>query len=245
MKTSGNVVVITGGTSGIGLATAKLLSADNKVIVLGRSAEKLARAKAEVPALGGVAVDVTDENALRAALAAIAGEHGGISVLLNAAGASRACRFAEDDDAIAIARNEINTNLMGTIIATKLALPWLLKQPEAAVITISSGIALAPHLNEPTHSATKAALHAFCRCLRDQLKTTAVRVIEVLPPLTETPNTAAYAAKKAKPEDIARAIVRGLAHDTPEVTIGIVKALVFLSRLAPDLAARVVTNSGR
>ncbi len=245
VKTSDNTIVITGGTSGIGLATARaLLEMKNTVIAIARDVEKLERAKRELPGLQGVACDVTDEAALRGAFASIAAERP-FNVLINAAGISRAYRFAEADDAIAIARAEIATNLLGTIIATKLALPVLSKQPEAAIVTISSGIALAPHYAEPTHSATKAALHAFCRCLRAQLAGTSVRVIEVMPPLTDTPNTKGYHAKKASPDEVARAIVAGIGGDRPEIKIGIVKALGFLSRAAPGLAARIVTDSGQ
>lgn len=245
MRTNNNTIVITGGTSGIGLATARALVREhNAVFVLARNVDKIERAKAEVPGLLGVACDVTDEGSMRAALAQIAAERP-FNILINAAGISRACRFADDDDAIAIARAEIATNLLGTIIATKLALPFLSKHPEAAVVTISSGIALAPHYSEPFHSATKAALHAFCRCLRAQLAGSSVRVIEVMPPLTDTPNTKGLQSKKASPESVAEAIVRGIGSETPEIKIGIVKVLGVLARAAPGLAARIVTDSGQ
>lgn len=245
VKTNDNTIVITGGTSGIGLATARALVREhNTVIVLARSADKLERAKADVPGLMGVACDVTDEGAMRTALTNLAAERP-FNILINAAGISRACRIADDDDAIAIARAEITTNLLGTIIATKLALPFLSKHAEAAVVTISSGVALAPHYAEPFHSATKAALHAFCRCLRAQLAGSSVRVIEVMPPLTDTPNTQGLKAKKVSPETVAEAIVRGIGKETPELKIGIVKALGFLSRASPELAARIVTDSGQ
>lgn len=245
MKTTGNTVVITGGSSGIGLAAARaFVAGGNTVIAIARSKDKLERAQAEVPGLIGAVGDVADERSFRPVMERLCAEHPGFNVLLNAAGISRGYDFATAPDALEIARAEINTNLMGTLIATRLALPKLLTQPEAAVITISSGIALAPHLREPTHSATKAALHAFCRCLRAQLEATPVRVIEVMPPLTDTPNTTSYKAKKAAPDEIAAAIVSGLARGTPEVRIGIVKALAFLSRAAPGFAASVVTNSG-
>ena len=246
MRTSGNTVVITGGASGIGLATARaFLARENQVIAVGRSVDKLDAAKAETPGLQTLACDITDEASIRRAMERLTAEHPGFNILLNAAGISRACRFAEDDGAIDLARAEINTNLLGTVMVTKLALAHLLKQKNAAVVTISSGIAMAPHLGEPTHSASKAALHAFCRCLRAQLKATSVKIFEVMPPLTDTALTKTVKGKKLRPEDVAEAVLAGVERDTYEIRVGIVKALAFLVRLSPALAARIVTDSAR
>jgi short-subunit dehydrogenase involved in D-alanine esterification of teichoic acids len=74
---------------------------------------------------------------------------------------------------------------------------------------------------------------------------TPVRIQEVMPPLTDTPNTKSYRSKKARAEDVAAAILSGFVTDTPEIHIGIVKALRWLSHTAPNLAARVVTSSGQ
>lgn len=244
MKSSGNTVVITGGASGIGFAIAQaLLQRQNNVVIMARSADKLDAARARVPVLHTLVCDVTDEASIRNAMARVAAEQPGFNILVNAAGTSRACRFHEDDGAIELARTEINTNLLGTVMMTKLALPLLLKHPSSAVVIVSSGIALAPHLGEPTHSATKAALHAFCRCLREQLKATPAKVFEVMPPLTDTPLTEKVKGKKVKPEDVAEAVARGLEKETWEIRVGIVKALAFLARVSPALAARIVTNS--
>ena len=246
MRCTGNTIVITGGASGIGLAIARaFLTRQNQVIAVGRSVDKLNAAKAEAPGLQTLACDITDEASIRLAMDRIAADYPRFNILVNAAGFSRACRFAQDDGAIELARTEINTNLLGTVMVTKLALPHLLKQNDAAVVTISSGIALAPHLGEPTHSATKAALHAFCRCLRAQLKETSVRVFEVMPPLTDTALTKTVKGKKLRPEDVANAVLGGIDRDAYEIHVGIVKALAFLARLSPALAARIVTDSAQ
>ena len=246
MQSTGHTVVVTGGASGIGLAIARgLLARQNQVIALGRSLEKLNSAKAQTPGLQTMACDITDESSIRAALERITSDFPQFSVLLNAAGTSRACRFADDPAAIDLARAEINTNLLGTVMMTRLALPYLLKQNEAAVVTISSGIALAPHLGEPTHSATKAALHAFCRCLRAQLKGSTVKIFEVMPPLTDTALTKTVKGKKIRPDDVAKAVLAGLERDTFEIRVGIVKALAVLARASPALAERIVTNSAQ
>jgi len=244
MDLQGKNAVITGGSSGIGLAIARALTEQGcKVAILGRSQDKLDAALRQVPGLQARACDVTDEASVRAAFEAVGAQLGAIDLVVNAAGTSRACRFAEDPDAIRLAREEIGTNLLGTVVVTKVALSTLLTRPTAAVVIVSSGIAYAPHLAEPTHSATKAALHALCRCLRAQLRGTPVRVFEVLPPLTDTELTRAVKGKKVSVETVARAVVRGIERDRHEIRISIVKALYVLSRLSPALAERIVTNS--
>jgi short-subunit dehydrogenase involved in D-alanine esterification of teichoic acids len=244
MKTSGNTVVITGGAGGIGLALATaLLAQKNDVIVLSRTEDSLARAKERVPGIHTAVCDVTDEASIRATFDRLAAEHRGLNVLVNAAGVSRACQFAEDAGAIELARAEIATNLLGTVMATKIALDHFMKKDAAAIVTISSGIAIAPHRGEPTHSATKAALHAFCRCLRAQLEGGPVKVFEVMPPLVQTALTEKVRGKKIRPEDVAAAIVKGMRRDNYEIKVGIVKALGFLVRISPSLAESIVTGS--
>ena len=125
--------------------------------MMGRSAGKLAQAKAALPAIDTIACDTSDEAGVKRALDQLTKQRPSFNMLVNAAGLSSACQFATDERAIAIARAEINTNLLGTVIVTKLALDRLLQQTTpAAIVTISSGIALAAHRSEPTHSATKA-----------------------------------------------------------------------------------------
>lgn len=244
MDVTRRIVAVTGGGSGIGFAIARVLAErGNTVEILGRSLDKLEEARRRVPGLRPRECDVTDEASIQRALAEIGAAHGGLDVVVNAAGTSRACRFADDDDAIRLARDEIATNLLGAVMVTKTALPMLLARPSSALVIVSSGIAYAPHLGEPTHSATKAGLHAFCRCLRHQLKKTPVRVFEVLPPLTDTGLTRNVEGKKISTEAVANAVVRGMARDRFEIRISIVKVLHVLSRLSPALAERVVTGS--
>ena len=80
----------------------------------------------------------------------------------------------------------IATNLLGPIRLTSALLPLLLRQPKAAILTVSSGLAFAPLFMTPTYCATKAAIHSYTQSLRFQLKHTNVQVIELVPPYVQT-----------------------------------------------------------
>lgn len=89
-------------------------------------------------------------------------------------------------DHLATAEETIATNLLGPIRLTAALLPHLMAQPRAAVLTVSSGLAFVPLAATPTYSATKAAIHSWSIALREQLKDTAVEVIEIAPPYVQT-----------------------------------------------------------
>jgi len=92
------------------------------------------------------------------------------------------------DDRIA---HEIAVNLTGTILLTRRLLPLLRSGRNPLIVMISSGYALLPATRAPTYSATKAGLHSFAMALRRQLSDVGIRVVEVMPPLIDTPATRA------------------------------------------------------
>jgi uncharacterized oxidoreductase len=87
---------------------------------------------------------------------------------------------------VADAEATIATNLLGPIRLTAALLPLLLKQPRAAIMTVSSGLAFVPMAMTPTYCATKAAIHSYTQSLRYQLRDTAVQVLELIPPYVQT-----------------------------------------------------------
>jgi uncharacterized oxidoreductase len=94
----------------------------------------------------------------------------------------------------------------------------------------------------PVYSATKAALHSFSRPLRATLADTPVRVFDVLPPLVDTEPVRHLAGAKIPPEEVARAVLAGIAADRYEINIGPTALIARLSRLAPALADRLVAH---
>jgi uncharacterized oxidoreductase len=181
MKTTGNTILITGSTSGIGLGLAlRLHELGNTVIVAGRRKELLDRIVAEHPGIEALVLDVTDPVSITRAAATLAVSHPQLNVLVNNAGIQRPENLL-DPASVSIAEDHVTTNLLGPIRMTYAFLPHLVTQDAAAVLNVTSALAFVPFPVTPTYSATKAALHMFSEGLRVQLAGTSVQVVEVVP----------------------------------------------------------------
>jgi uncharacterized oxidoreductase len=243
MRTSGHTALVTGGSSGIGLAIAQALAeAGNTVVIAARDPDRLAAAAERVPGASTVRLDLADPAGLPAVLDEVSGRHGPLTMLVNNAAVYPAYRFTEatDEDNL---DEEIATNVLGTLRLTRLALPHLRRQPAAAVVNLSSVLAYVAAPDLPVYAATKAALHSFSRSLRAALADTTVKVFDVLPPLVDTPGASNLPGAKLPPEAVARALLGGLAADRYEIHVGRAGVVARLSRLAPTLADRVVARA--
>jgi uncharacterized oxidoreductase len=186
MELKGRTVLVTGGTSGIGLALAtRFQRAGSRVVVCGRRERALLEARAAHPGLETRVCDVADP-AARVELARWAVEaHPHLDVLVNNAGIQRRVPAAQLEPWHEIAA-EIAVNLEAPIHLAKLLAPHLKARPSAAIVNVTSGLAFAPLALAPVYSATKAALHSFTLALRHDLQGTPVEVIEIVPPAVNT-----------------------------------------------------------
>jgi uncharacterized oxidoreductase len=185
MKMSGNTILITGGGSGIGRALAEGFHArENKVIIAGRRKKVLDETTAANTGMASVELDIEDPKSIREAAAALAASHPALNVVIHNAGIMRPENVLtpnlEDAEAI------ITTNLLGPIRLTAAFLPQLQRQSDAAILTVSSGLAFLPMAVTPTYNATKAAIHSWSQSLRYQLQSSGVQVIELVPPYVQT-----------------------------------------------------------
>jgi uncharacterized oxidoreductase len=181
-----NTILITGGASGIGLALAeRFQERGNRVLVCGRREEKLREARARLPNLEVHVADLEKEAERRSLADWAITRFPDLNVLVNNAGIQRYPELAKDSSWEGM-RTEIAINLDAPIHLTSLFLPHLLKQPRAAVVNVTSGLAFVPIARAPVYSATKAALHSFTRSLRQQLSATTVEVVEIIPPAVDT-----------------------------------------------------------
>ena len=186
MNISGNTILITGGGSGIGRALAEALHArGNRVIVTGRREAALKATVEANPGMAWAVLDVADPAAVQAFGEQLVRDHPSLNVVINNAGMMKAEWLIEDFD-LDTAEATVTTNLLGPIRLTAALLPHLLKQPEATVMTVTSGLAFIPLTATPTYNATKAALHSWSVALRDQLRDTRVEVLELAPPAVAT-----------------------------------------------------------
>lgn len=234
MDTRGKTVVITGGGSGIGLSMARaFVAAGSTVVICGRNAERLERAKAATPALETQQCDVSDTGQVMALVERCNRDFGGADVVVNNAGVFNVFDVAAGELGIDEQLVEIDVDFGGPVRVVNAFLPHLLQRPEAAIVNVSSALAFVPFTAAPVYSATKAAVHSWTRSLRHQLKGTNVAVIELMPPLVDTEMVADVDLPKISPEKLVDDFMAGFAKGTPEIKPGQSSQLRALSRLAP------------
>ena len=186
MKTSGNTILITGSTSGIGLGLAvRFHKAGNKVIVAGRRKALLEQITADHPGIEAVELDVADAESIVQASELAAARYPDLNVVINNAGIMLSENVLEPDS-LKRAEESVAINLLGTIRMTYAFLPQLVRKNDGIIINVSSALAFVPFPIAMTYSATKAAVHVFTEGLRVQLAGSPVRVIELVPPGVRT-----------------------------------------------------------
>jgi uncharacterized oxidoreductase len=237
MRIAGKTVLLTGGTAGIGERLAQQLQAKGAtVIVTGRTPERLDRAKAA--GFDAIAANLSSPEGAAAILDALGPR--AIDVLVNNAGQGVEHDFREAVPDPRAADDCIYANLNTPIRLIAALVPRLRQRPEAAIVKVTSGLAIAPNTGSAVYCATKAGLRSYTKSLRAQLAGTSVRVIEALPPVVETQMTAARAGAKMKPEECARQIVDALENDRDEANVGQVKLLRIVHSISPALAERIM-----
>ncbi|NSY18757.1 SDR family oxidoreductase [Neorhizobium sp. AL 9.2.2] len=180
-------ILITGGNSGIGRGLAIALSERGaKVIVTGRNEASLNETLKDNPALSGYQLDVTDKDGLNEFAASVVMDHPDLTVVIHNAGIMERENVLADVYDVDVAERTITTNLLAPIWLTSALLPHLRQKPEAAIVTVSSGLAFVPRTDSMTYSATKAAIHSWTMSLRHELRSTKIAVVELAPPQVAT-----------------------------------------------------------
>ena len=228
MQLHGKRVLVTGGSSGIGLALAKaLLARSARVVVSGRrgnAVEAAAAALAQHGEVSGISADVTSEAGRAAMLGAVETRLGGLDILVNNAGGVRAGRLEaqREDEILAM----IAVNLTAPILLTRAALPALRTSGEAMIVDVASGIALVGAPFYSTYAAVKAGIAHFGEALRRELKGEGIHVLTAYPGGTDTPMMASNRAGpelgfgRESAEAVAQAIVEGIEADALSVVRG-------------------------
>lgn len=243
MITTENTVLITGGSSGIGLALAKrFLELKNKVIITGRNKEKLQQIKTEFPDIEVFVGDLSDKNSLDELVLFIEQQHSDLNILINNAAVQYNYNFTDEQNLTYNIDYEISANLTAPIKLTSLLLPLLLKHKNSAVINVSSGLFIAPKKSASVYCATKSAIHSFSKTLRYQLEDTGTKVFEIIPALIDTPMTSGRGKSKITPEQLTEEFLRNFKADKFESYIGKTKLLKLINRLSPSLADRIMKN---
>ncbi|MBY4208053.1 SDR family NAD(P)-dependent oxidoreductase [Rhodococcus fascians] len=236
MKSTGNTILITGGTSGIGLGLAEhFYRSDNKVIVAGRRVDLLDRITAENPGMESLVLDVADPDSISRAEATVRTDYPDVNVLINNAGIMMRENILDTGD-LKVAENLIDTNLLGTIRMSYAFLPLLKDRDDATLVNVTSSLAFVPYPVTPTYNATKAALHSFTESLRVQLANagSALKVVELIPPGVRTTLLGQQDDDQAMPLDEFLTEIMDLLRNDPDADELVVERARFLRNAVAD-----------
>ena len=195
MNATGNTILVTGGTSGIGRGLAEAFhDRGNRVIVAGRRQALLDEVTAGRPGMVGMPLDLDDPASLSRLADEVRARFPDLNVLVANAGISRQEDLAADDWDASIAQTIVETNILGVLHVTAALLPVLKGRPDAAIMATTSNLAFVPRADFPTYCASKAFLHSWLQSLRHQLRKIPVEVLELAPPYVQTELTGEHQA---------------------------------------------------
>ncbi|HEY9259569.1 SDR family oxidoreductase [Chitinophaga sp.] len=244
MKTSGNTVLITGGSAGIGLALAGLLSQqNNKVIITGRNPERLAAAAQQIPGITTIVSDVSNGQDVTQLVATLQKDFPELNMVINNAGRAYAYELSATASIADKATDEMVTNYFAVIRLTEQLLPLLQQQPEAAIVNVTSIVAFAPGAHISTYSASKAALRSFTLSLRHAIAP--LHVFELMPPLVNTEFSQEIGGSNGiPPQQVAEEFLTALGNNDYEIRVGATEQIYQLTLSSPAAAFAAMNNNG-
>ena len=249
MNIEGQTALVTGASRGIGRAIALELAKQGvkRLLLLARDRQRLAEVAIEISALGvevvTLAVDLSQPVEVNIALAQAWREHGPIHLLVNCAGVAHQAPFLQSR--LPQVQEEIAINLVGMYTITRLVARRMAAQRQGTIVNVSSlmGKVAAPTM--ASYSATKFAILGFTQALRSELATHNIRVMALLPSLTDTDMVREFQLFRwvvpMTPEQVAQALVIGLHKESVEILVGWQSHLaVWCNRIAPVLLEKIL-----
>jgi 3-oxoacyl-[acyl-carrier protein] reductase len=248
-KIQGKTALVTGASRGIGRAIAIELAKHGvqRLLLVARNADRLAEIALEIEAMGvevvPLVVDLTDRVQVNVTISQAWRDYGPVHLLVNCAGVAHQAPFLQSQ--LSDVQEEIAINLLGMYTITRLIARRMVSQREGTIVNVASlmGKVAAPTMS--TYSATKFAILGFTQALRGELAIHNVRVIALLPTLTDTDMVRDLKLFRwvvpMSTQRVASALIRGIDRDANEILIGWQSYLaVYGNYLAPRLLERVM-----
>jgi NAD(P)-dependent dehydrogenase (short-subunit alcohol dehydrogenase family) len=232
----GLVAVVTGGASGIGLATAATLAASGARVAVFDLASQIATGVPDP--LVGVAVDVTDDASVQRGIARVVETFGGIDILVNNAGIG-AQGTVEDND-IEEWRHVLDVNLLGAVRVSRAALPHLRRSTHAAIVNTCSIAAIAGLPQRALYSASKGAILALTLAMAADHLADGIRVNAVHPGTADTPWIGRLLAKADDPTAERAALEARQPHGRLVSAHEVAAAIAYLA--SPDASSTTGTT---
>jgi len=240
MDLKNSTVLITGGTSGIGLELVRQLTEQGaNVILTGRNPHALAETKRKFPNAHTFQSDVSSPAEIKKLYKDVTQQFPDLNIIINNAGLMRLIDLQDKTMDLENINREIATNLSGSVQMVHQFLPHLTTKKSAAIVNVSSGIAFMPYSSAPIYSASKAGVRAYTQALRLQLEDTSIRVFEMIPPGVNTnlqndwlvapdPNMMMSVDK------MVNVAIEGLLNDKKELKPFLISVIKLASRIMPD-----------
>lgn len=248
MHLQGKTVLVTGASRGIGRAIALELAQQGvqRLILVARNQQRLVELAATIESFGVEAIslplDLAQPIEVNIAIAQAWRDHGPIHLLVNCAGVAYQAPFLQAR--LPHMQEELALNLMGMYTITRLVARRMATQRQGTIVNVSSlmGKIAAPTM--ATYSATKFAILGFTQALRSELSAHNIRVVALLPSLTDTDMVRNFKwfrwVVPTTPQRVAQVLVQGLQTDTPEILVGWQSHLaVWANRLVPWLMEKI------
>lgn len=244
MDLTGNTILITGGSSGIGLELCKqFYKKNNKIVICGRSSEKLQKAKEQFPEIEIIQCDLEQKQERKRLIEQIKTKFSNLNILINNAAIVNKVDFLETENSLEMAESESAINFHAPIHLIKGLYETIRENKNPTIVNITTGLVYTPRVDYPFYCPTKAALHSFTQILRKQTEGDSVKISEVFFPAVKTP------WHKGNPPKIAitsgkavQEMLNGLETGKSEIRVGGAKLLYRISRLAPRFAFKKVNG---
>jgi uncharacterized oxidoreductase len=248
MDLKNNTVLITGGTSGFGYEFAsKLLDLGNTVIITGRNQAKLDQTKKNLPKVHTFQSDVSDAKAIEELYNQVIKQFPALNILINNAGEMRKINLHDPSIDLQDITREIDINLSGPIRMTQQFLPHLKAQKTAAIVNVTSGLALIPFPIAPIYGATKSGLRSYTKSLRVQLKKTNIKVFDLVAPAAKTPLSDKFQGdvdpkSLMEVDKLVAVALKGLENNKLDIYPGLANVIRIVSRIAPNFLLKQLSK---